>query len=131
MVERTPDFFLRYCKNFRYIVAYKEPVVGQYFISTVNYAFGIHSTEHNLYCEISLPHYHLLLETRCGNQSNKHENKVRCLYSTYFFHLHQCKEMKHNGEIVMKLREAVDYNDKMGRTVFSDVRKELKRKSRF
>ena len=128
MVERTPEFFLKFRKDFRFLVSYTEPKIGEDFKSTVNFVFGFHSEEHDFYCQFSPPHYHLLLEIARSGQSDERGHIVPCLYSTYFFLLHKCRKLKRNGEIILRLQLAVDYNEKLGENGFFKRPKKNKEK---
>ena len=128
MVQRTPDFFLKFRKDFRFIVAFKEPVVGEDVSPTVNFVFGMHSDNQDKYCDLTKPHYHLLLEVRRGNGSSRRGHIIRCLYSCYFYLLHDCGKLQYNGEVVVKLRQAVDYNVKMGENGFFKQPKRIEEK---
>ena len=128
MVQRTPDFFLKFRKEFRFFIALKEPVVGEDISSTVNFVFGVHSENQDMYCHITKPHYHLLLEVKGDFLAIKRGHLVGCLYSCYFHLLHYCGEIQYNGEIVQKLRQAVDYNEKMGENGFYKQPKRIEKK---
>ena len=128
MVDRTPEYFLNFSKDFRFLVSYTEPKIGEDFKSTVNFVFGSHSKEHDFYCQFSLPHCHLLLEIVHNDQSDGRGHVVPCLYSTYFFLLHKCRKLKRNGEVIVRSQVAVDYNEKLGENGFSSIQRKTKKK---
>ena len=125
MVERTPEFFLKFGKVFRFFVFYSQPTIGEDFKSTVNFVFGSHSKEHDFYVQFSLPHYHL--EMARSDQSDRRGHLVPCLYSTYLFLRHKCSKLKRNGEIIVRLQLAVDYNEKLGKMVFSSAQEKQRK----
>ena len=45
MYEQSPEFFMKFWKNFRYHICFQEPRVGKDFEKDICYAFGLHSEE--------------------------------------------------------------------------------------
>ena len=109
MYEQTPEFFMKFRKNFRYHICLEEPRVGKDFENDICYAFGLHSEESE-YCNIEQKHYHLLLESSSKFQSRGSGYAVPCLYSTFSFLIHTTSYLKLNGDTIEKLNRAVSYN---------------------
>ena len=59
MYEQTPDIFMKFRKNFRYLICLEQPRVEKDFENDICYAFGLHSEESE-YCDIEQKHYNLL-----------------------------------------------------------------------
>lgn len=115
MVEQTPEYYRKFRKNFRYIIANSKPKLSSEY---KNYAYGLHAENHDNFCPIREKHYHLLLEVHNCKRLKHDEYKVPCLYSTYFLLLHASQSLEISGHIFTKLQRAVWYNEKMGENSF-------------
>ena len=81
MYEQTPEFFMKFRKNFDYHICLEEPRVEK-FENDICYAFGLYSGESE-YCDIEQKYYHLLLESSSKFQKRGRGYAVPCLYSTF------------------------------------------------
>ena len=116
MIEQTPEYYLKFRKNFRYFIAYTEPKISSEM--SKNYAFGLHTDDHDIFCPVREKHYHLLLEIDGHKPPKQGEHRVPCVYSTYFLLLHASQSLHQSGQIFLKLQRAVHYNEKMGENSF-------------
>ena len=83
MVEKTPEYYNKYRKHFRYVIAFTKPATEN--LTSQNYAYGLHAEEQDAYCPISEPHYHFLTEVNLKETSKTYGYPISCLYSTYFY----------------------------------------------
>ena len=83
MVEKTPKYYNKYRKHFRYVIAFTKTATENF--TSQNYAFGLHAKEQDTHCPINEPHYHFLTEVNTKKTPKTHGYSISCLYSTYFY----------------------------------------------
>ena len=126
MVEKTPEYYNKYRKHFRYVIASTKPATES--LTSQNYAFGLHAEEQDAYCPISEPHYHFLTEVNMKETSKTYGYPISCLYSTYFYLLFRSDRLEKKGEIIQKLDRAIFYNQTLGENSFFKQPKKNKEK---
>ena len=122
MYEQTPEFFIRFRKNFRYQFCLEEPRVGKDFENDICSALGLHSKESE-YCDLEQKHY--LLESSSQFQRRGRACAVPCLYSFFSFLIHTTSYLYLNSDTIQKLNDALSYNKNPdNRNHFSETRNE-------
>ena len=108
MYERSPAYFKQFQKNFRFFVSEEKPTS----MFARNYAVCMHFE--NDYCEV-LPSnlYHVWFDVSDVSTEIMKRNKlyaVPCLYTTFKTFFSNGTTVETNGEILEKLKLAVEYN---------------------
>ena len=83
-----------------------------------NYAFDLHTDDHDIFCPVREKHYHLLLEIDGHKPPKQGEHRVPCVDSTYFLLLHESQSLHQSGQIFLKLKRVVHYNEQLGENSF-------------
>ena len=109
MYERSPEFFNKFKKNFRYFIVDNKPDLTH---QSKNWAFVLHNHSTKV-CSLTSPHYHVLVDTStCPNARNildASPYSVPCLYTCFKELLFQPNVFL-RGSIMDQLKTAVEYN---------------------
>ena len=112
MVERTPEYFCQFAKQYRYPICQSEPIFDH--TVTKNLAYSLHLNDN--FCEVPGFHYHVIASNDQLTDSFKSTASkpfiIHCLF-TCFQILQRTKLTNTNfcGEIMIKIDEAVNYNE--------------------
>ena len=115
MYERSPEFFRKYQKLFCFFTSDTVPHFQGMNVET--FAYSLHNKK-NDYCKLDLPHYHVVAEKGVMKKLDKDFSPfydVPCLFTCFKVLLHDFSTNHvFTGQLFEKLKEAVDYNQKLG-----------------
>ena len=112
MVERTPEFFRLYSKQYRYFICRSEPIFHH--TVTKNFAYSLHMNDD--FCKVPGSHYHVIASNdQLPNSVKSTASKpfiVSCLFTCFKLLLKTIlTNTVFSGQIKNKIDEAVNYNE--------------------
>ena len=110
MVERTPEFFRQFSKQYRYFICRSEPIFDH--TVTKNFAYSLHMKDN--FCKVTGSHYHVIASNdQLPNSFKSTASKpfiIRCLFTCFKILIKSTlTNTVFRGEIMNKIDEAVNY----------------------
>ena len=112
MVERTPEYFRQFSKQYRYYICRSEPIFDH--TVTKNFAYSLHMNED--FCKVPGSHYHVIASSdQLPNSFKSTASKpfiIPCLFSCFKLLIKtNLTNTVFRGKIMNKIDEAVNYNE--------------------
>ena len=112
MVERTPEYFRQYSKQYRYFICRSEPIFDH--TVTQNFGYSLHMNDD--FCKVPGSHYHVIASNdQLPNSFKSTASKpfiIPCLFTCFKLLIKtNLTNTVFCGEIMNKIDEAVNYNE--------------------
>ena len=112
MVERTPEYFRQFSKQYRYFICRSEPIFDH--TVTKNFAYSLHMNDD--FCKVPGSHYHVIASNdQLPNSFKSTASKpfiIPCLFTCFKLLIKfNLTNTIFRGEIMNKIDEAVNYNE--------------------
>ena len=112
MVERTPEYFRQFAKQYRYFICQSEPIFDH--TVTKNFAYSLHLNDD--FCKVPGFHYHVIASNDQFPDSFKSSASkpfiIPCLFTCFKLLIKtNLTNTVFCGEIMKKIDEAVNYNE--------------------
>ena len=111
MVERTPEYFRQFAKQYRYFICRCEPIFDH--TVTKNFAYSLHMNDD--FCKVPGSHYHVIASNDQLPGSFKSTASkpfiIPCLLTCFKLLKTNLTNTVFRGEIMNKSDEAVGYNE--------------------